>query len=346
MLSPHLIQALGWQTHFQQQVSLDEWGDVTAARVMAQHRSELVLDTGDASIHLTITPSMPALVVGDWVLLSDEQSFVRVLDRKSVFARKAAGSEVKEQLISANVDTAFIVTSANQDFNLNRIERFLAMANEAGAEPVLVITKADLSDEVSSLVEQAQTLDASLAVVAVNALAEQTTDALSPWLGEGETVVLLGSSGVGKSTLANTLMGDSVQATGGIREDDSKGRHTTTSRALIALPQGSLLLDTPGMRELQLSNVEDGIHETFSDIEKLALRCKFNDCTHVSEPNCAVRQAIEDGALSERRLLNYKKLLRENALNSASLAERRAADKSLAKYYQTTQSGAAKLKGR
>lgn len=358
MLTPHLLQPLGWQTYFQQQVSLDEWGVVVAARVIEQHRSQLVLDTGEGTgectvegtgqdtLHIDITPSMPAVVVGDWVLLNDDRSFNRLLLRKSTFARKAAGSEVKEQLISANVDTAFIVTSANHDFNLNRIERFLAMANEAGAEPVLVITKADLSDDVPSLIQQAQSLDVSLSVRAVNALDEQANDELAPWLGAGETVVLLGSSGVGKSTLANTLMGEVVQSTGGIREDDSKGRHTTTSRALISLPQGALLLDTPGMRELQLSNVEEGIHETFADIEKLALACKFNDCTHASEPNCAVQIAIGNGDLTERRLKNYQKLLRENSLNSASLAERRAADKSLAKFYKATLSGAEKFKGR
>lgn len=337
---------LGWQPHFQQQQTLDEWGVAIPARVIEQHRSELKLATEQGEITLLLQASMPDMVVGDWLLLDDQQHLIRLLERKSLFARKAAGSKVDKQLISANVDTALIMSSMNNDFNLNRIERFLALANEAGAEPVVVLTKADLAVDGNDYLQQVQALDQLLSVITINGLDSTAADQLTPWLTPGNTLVLLGSSGVGKSTLANTLMGEQSLATGSIREDDAKGKHTTTSRSLNHTPGGVLILDTPGMRELQLADNKEGISKTFADIEALADQCRFGDCQHQTEPGCAVQAAIGSGELDSRRLSNYQKLLREEAMNSASLSERRASDKALHKFYKTTQGQSAKLKGR
>ncbi len=340
------LPQLGWQPFFQQQLSLDEWGESKPARVIEQHRSELKVATEEGEVTVLLQASMPEMVVGDWLLLDADNQFDRLLDRKTLFARKAAGTKIDKQLISANVDTAFIMSSMNDDFNLSRIERFLALANEADAEPVVILTKADLTEDPDSYVQQVQAIDQFLSVIAINGLDTTALEKLSPWLKTGATVALLGSSGVGKSTLANTLLGEQTLATGGIREDDSKGKHTTTSRSLNPLPSGALILDTPGMRELQLADNKEGISKTFADIEALAEQCKFNDCSHNSEPGCAVQKAIQSGELDLRRFNNYQKLLREEALNSASLAERRSNDKALHKFYKSTQSEAAKLKGR
>ena len=274
---------------------------------------------------------MPAMTVGDWLLLTPELRFDQLLERKSLFRRKAAGTRVDEQLIAANVDTLFIVTSLNEDLNPSRIERYLSLANEAGAEPVIILSKADLSDDPEEMRRDIQALDPHLMVETVNCLDPDDADKLAPWCEPGQTIALLGSSGVGKSTLVNTLLGGEVQSTAAIREDDSKGRHTTTGRSLHLMPQGALLLDTPGMRELQLADCDEGVNATFADITALAEQCRFGDCQHDSEPGCAVKIAIESGELAVRRLANYRKLMREQAFNSASLAEKRARDKDFGK---------------
>lgn len=325
---------LGWQAFFQQQLSLDEWEFVQPARVMEQHKSLLEVATAEQVYHLPILASMPALTVGDWLLLDDKQNVLRALERKSLFYRKAAGTKLKAQLIAANIDTAFIVCSLNHDFNLNRIERYLSLINEAGAEPVVVLSKADVCEQAEALRAQVQALDAALCVEAVNGLDAQSAACLLPWCQRGQTVALLGSSGAGKSTLTNTLLGRQQQLTNSIRDDDSKGRHTTTRRSLFAMPNGALLLDTPGMRELQLADCESGLATTFADIEALAQQCRFADCQHESEPGCAVQAALERGELEERRWLSYAKLQREQALNAASLAERRMGERERSRYYK------------
>ncbi len=337
---------LGWQPFFQQQLSMEEWDAATPARVVEQHKSELEVATQAGTHTLEITHAMPSVTVGDWVLLDDHGVFLRALERKSCFARKAAGSKLSRQLIAANVDTAFIVCSMNEDFNLNRIERYLSVVNNAEAEPVVVLSKMDLCADPEGMSQQVQSLDNMLCVESVNSLSSDSVSKLLPWCQPGKTVVLLGSSGAGKSTLSNRLLGDEHQDTGDIREDDGKGRHTTTRRSLLKMPTGAMILDTPGMRELQLADCEEGVASTFSDIIDLADNCRFGDCQHGNEPGCAVRSAIESGELDERRLLNYLKLSREQALNSASLAQRRATDKDLGKYYKRTLSEAKKLKGR
>lgn len=327
MATQYTLSQLGWNHLFQQQLSLEEYETTTAARVVGQQRSMLDLLTADGKQTLPITASTPKVTVGDWLLLSSDHQFHRLLDRSSLFSRKAAGTKVERQLIAANIDTVFVVSSMNQDFNLNRFERYLALASESDVEAVIVLTKADVCNEPQTYMAMAHTLGATLDVVAVNSLDSESVGQLLPWCSPGRTVAFLGSSGVGKSTLINTLLGISTQRTQTIRGDDDKGRHTTTGRSLHLLPSGALLLDTPGMRELQLAECEHGIDETFPEITALARQCKFSDCQHEGEPGCAVRAAIAEGILDERRLGSYLKLIREQAFNTATLAEKRARDR-------------------
>ena len=342
----YTLANIGWQPFFQQQLTLEEWDEVVPARIIEHHRSEIVVITTDKTIHVALLSNMPPLVVGDWVLLNKQNQFCRLLERKTCFSRKSVGAKVAKQLISANVDTAFILCSMNDDFNLNRIERFLAVVNEAGAEPVVLLSKSDLAENQDNYIEAAQKMDPLLIVEAIDCRNTHCVNRLSPWMVTGSTISVLGSSGVGKSTLVNTLLGESHQRTSNIRLSDDKGRHTTTQRNLIPLPSGGLILDTPGMREIQLADCTTGISTTFSDIEELANRCRYNNCSHTEEPECAVKNAIASGELDQRRLINYQKLKKEDALNSASLAQRRADDKTLGKFYKRTLKQAKELKGR
>jgi ribosome biogenesis GTPase len=321
---------LGWRAFFQQQIGLEQW-EYPVARVIAQHRNRLELMSEAAAFGLEIHPGMPVVTVGDWLLLTPDGQFERLLERQSLFRRKAAGSKVAEQLIAANVDTLFIVTSLNEDFNLGRIERYLSLAYEAQTEPVIILSKADLCDDAKSVREKVHTLDPLLIVETLNCLDAMEIQKLAPWCDIGNTIALMGSSGVGKSTLVNTLLGKNVQLTGEIREDDGKGRHVTTGRSLHLMPQGGLLLDTPGMRELQLADCDEGINAAFSDIASLAEQCRFGDCQHDREPGCAVQNAISHGKLDVRRLSSFRKLIREQMFNSATLAEKRARDKNFGK---------------
>lgn len=339
------LAALGWQPFFQQQLSLDEWQTCHPVRICAQHRSVLDVMSEQGVFSIPVMANMPSVTVGDWLLLTPEQHVVRALDRQTGFQRMAAGQQRIIQWIAANIDTAFILCSLNNDFNLNRIERYLSLVHQAGVEPVVVLTKSDLNEQSESYLTAVQALDPMLPVMAVNCLDTNSLDRLTPWCKTGKTIVLLGSSGVGKSTLSNTLMGAKQQMTGAIREDDSKGRHTTTQRTLLPLASGGLILDTPGMRELQLAACETGVATTFSDIDVLIHQCRFSDCQHQSEPGCAVQKAIQQGDLEPRRLRNYQKLLREQALNQASLAERHQQDRQLTKYYKRVQQDAKRIKG-
>ena len=320
-LRAYSLTELGWQGVFRQQLTLEELDRLQPMRLIEQSRQEVTLIGEQGCCTLALLSSMPQMVVGDWVLVNSEGGFERLLDRSTCFRRIAAGHQKQEQLIASNVDTAFIVCSLNDDFNLNRIERYLAMVHDAGAEPVVVLTKKDLRTDGDELSAQVRALSANLVVESVNSLEPETAQILSPWCRQSHTVVMLGSSGAGKSTLTNTLLGEQRQLTAQIREDDSKGRHTTTARSLIPMAGGAMLLDTPGMRELQLVDMEAGVAATFSDIETLAGQCRFNDCRHDSEPGCAVQAAIAGETLSARRLENYNKLMREQALNAATLAQ-------------------------
>ncbi len=318
---PTLLE-LGWRPFFAAQLSADEEEFYDPVRVMAVHRGKIAV-AGAAGERL-ISPKIvdtdahedhPA--VGDWMLIDrDRFERVRILDRANLFKRRAPGHNRRLQLIAANVDTLFIVASCNQDFSLPRLERYLVLAREVEVNPVIVLTKIDLTDTPETFVEAARGLQPGLLVTMVDARDPESVASLAQWCGMGETVALLGSSGVGKSTLVNTLRGSDDLATQPIREGDGKGRHTTTVRAMHRLDEGGWLLDTPGMRELQLSDSAAGLAEVFDDIVGLVARCRFSDCSHDSEPDCAVRDALADGTLTLGRLERWRGLVVEDAVNS------------------------------
>lgn len=338
--SSESLTRLGWRSFFAQQVAGENITELKFAKVMACHRNQFELETSTNTLTLPITNQMADITIGDWLVLNDDNSFRQRLERLSLFSRKAPGSKVQTQLIAANVDTVFIVSSLNKDFNLSRIERYLALANEAEVTPVFVLTKADLCDDTQVYIKQILGIAPLAMVETVNALARESVQPLYAYCALGQTVAVMGSSGVGKSTLINSLIGAQAQLTSNIREDDSKGRHTTTGRTLHQLNSGGLLLDTPGMRELQLADCEQGVADTFEEIISLARQCRFADCHHQSEPGCAVQTALTNGELEYRRLASYQKLLREQALNTASLAQKRAKDRNLTKFHRSIQDGA------
>lgn len=255
--------------------------------------------------------------VGDWVVIKPRAAEKKgtihhLLPRKSKFSRKVAGNTTEEQIVATNVDTVFLVNSLNADLNLRRIERYILLAWESGASPVIILSKTDLCENVDEKINNIQSIALGIPIIPISVETEYGLEELTPYLKQGKTIALLGSSGVGKSTLANYLLGKTKQIVQEIREDD-KGKHTTTHRELIVLPSGACLIDTPGMRELQLWESETGLGESFSDIEVIAKDCRFRDCNHTNEPGCAVQQAITDGNLSSSRLNNYNKLLKELA---------------------------------
>ncbi|HRQ64226.1 MAG TPA: ribosome small subunit-dependent GTPase A [Xanthomonadaceae bacterium] len=319
-------------------------GDI--ARVVEQHRASYRVHDGEHLFAARLPASSSRLdaearpAVGDWVRLDRTASpplIVDILPRRSVLKRSAAGERFDTQLIATNIDTAFVVCGLDGDFNPRRIERYLLLIDGSGIRPVVVLTKADSCDDVKARVAEVQAVAGDAAVVAINARHADSAAVLAPWLGEGESAVLVGSSGAGKSTLTNTLLGQEYQATGAVRDNDSRGRHTTTYRSLIPLPGGACLIDTPGMRELKLTGEEDlGDIPAFADIETLAGGCRFRDCQHGREPGCAIQAAIAAGELDEDRWRSYLKLAAEienareaRALDIARKAEERVLTKAL-----------------
>ncbi|WP_170468044.1 ribosome small subunit-dependent GTPase A [Ruegeria arenilitoris] len=323
------LSDLGWSSHFAAQHAANP--TYIPFRITAVHRDRLTGVSSDGESTLfTPNQSTGTLAVGDWVLVDDQNRVQSLLDRRSLLQRRAAGTGAEAQLIAANVDVLFIVSSCNADFNLARLERYLALAHQAGCYPVVVLTKADTCDDPKVFVQKAEALAAFLTVLAVNALDESDVQNLLSWCPTGQTAALVGSSGVGKTTLANSMTG-LHQATAGIREDDARGRHTTTARALHPMRNGGWLVDTPGMRALRLLDAQDGVDEVFSDILDLANDCRFSDCQHQSEPGCAVQHAIAEGTLDPERLARWQKLRREDQRNSETVAESRARDKAFGK---------------
>ncbi|WP_417733345.1 ribosome small subunit-dependent GTPase A [Roseovarius sp.] len=318
--SPNSLAALGWSEVFEEQLTPDE-APLTPMRIATVHRSRVTAfsPAGAVKLNLPAHASTTDFAVGDWVLVDPATDTVtRRLERKSLLRRRTEGTRAP-QLIAANIDTLFIVTSCNADFNPARLERYLALANEAGTTPVILLTKADKVGDAASYQARAAALQRGLDVVSLNAKDPEAATTLVPWCAPGQTVALVGSSGVGKSTLLNTLAAKddaTAQPTSGIREDDAKGRHTTTSRSLHGIKGGGLAIDTPGMRSLHVSDVGAGLDKLFSEIAELAPQCRFRDCTHAHEPGCAVQAAVAEGTLDRDRLERWRKLDTENRTNT------------------------------
>ncbi len=307
------LDQLGWKPYFQQQIKSSEESESYPARIAQIHRTHCVVwsSKGIETFEIGVFKERKNLAVGDWILVPNVgERPLRVLDRETVLIRKAAGKRTHDQLIAANVDTLFIVTSCDQDFNVSRIERYLALAYEARIQPVIILTKTDLTKDLDSYKEALLVLQNGLRIECVNAKDTSSLTSLSSLCTEGHTIALVGSSGVGKSTLINSLT-DAGQSTADVSVEDGKGQHTTTSRSLHLLNDGGLLIDTPGIRELQLSDCESGIEDTFDDVSQFLGHCKFNNCQHKTEKGCAIKTALETGELDSRRWESFQKLQNE-----------------------------------
>jgi ribosome biogenesis GTPase / thiamine phosphate phosphatase len=317
------LDQLGWRPFFQQQLDAREGSACYPARIAQIHRNHCLIwsPRGEQSLDVGVFPDPRDLAVGDWLLMPADSGErpVRMLTRQNKLSRMAIGNRDVEQLIAANVDTLFIVTSCNDDFNPARLERYLALASGAGITPVIVLTKADLVADVDAYITAARSLHPDVSIECVDARNAGQLARLRPWCATGQTVALVGSSGVGKSTLINHLA-EANQPTAAARAGDNKGRHTTTSRSLHPLRDGGLLLDTPGMREFQLAAGVQGIEDAFQEVSALFGHCKFNDCRHQGELGCAIQAAIDAGTLDARRWQSYQKLHAEQRRDSPATA--------------------------
>ena len=323
---------LGWNESLNKEIK--QYGDeYSIGRVAVEYRSLYKIYTENGSVLASVSGKMinsatsredyPA--VGDWVILdknasqNDRTIIHRILRRKSKFSRKAAGNSFDEQIIAANIDIAFICMSLNNNFNLRRLERYITMAWDSGSRPIVLLTKADLCDDIENKLEQTSEILFGVDVHCISCVHKSGISEVKNYIKKGITVAFIGSSGVGKSTIINELLGESRQITQEVSSIGEKGRHTTTNRELLILPEGGVVIDTPGMRELHILDVSESIDTVFKDIEELSMRCKFSDCTHISEPRCAVKEAINDGTLSKKRYESYLKLKKEAAYTERKL---------------------------
>jgi ribosome biogenesis GTPase len=344
---PKNLEQIGFEQRLLETVDLERLKKFEIARVIAVHKDSYTLSNGVVDVlaelvgKIIFSASSPVDYpsVGDWVLANfyDEDSFGiihEVLSRKSLLKRKTPGKKVDYQLIAANIDVAFIVQSLNDNFNLRRLERYLVMVNESKIKPIVLLSKSDLlsGDDIAKRINEIKKIMPSLEIVTFSNENESGLDSVKAIMQPCHTYCLLGSSGVGKTTLINNLIGESIYKTKKVSKKESKGRHATTHRQLIKLDSGAMVIDTPGMRELGNFSVETGLDETFSEIISLARKCRFSDCSHVEEKGCAVLEAVEKGLLSADRYQNYIKMNKESNYNEMSYLEKRKKDKQFGKF--------------